>query len=138
MPTIASSLHAPCPSSATETQAYWLDAGVHACGECKECAPRTEDSLAVAGTDLSVCVAIAVSLALHLREPQCADSYGSQGQATVDSKLLVRRELAHVCNSYPNAHPTRGNLKQVFHFVRSIIPQGDAPGVGTNRQAFHA
>lgn len=51
----------------------------------------------------------------------------TDGQATLSreagcravSKLLMRQQLMHLCQHYPAARPTRGNLKQVYQFARS-------------------
>jgi hypothetical protein len=53
----------------------------------------------------------------------CSMTQAQMGQNLADQeprKEEVRQALAKVCQCYPAARPTRGNLKQVFQFYRAL------------------
>jgi hypothetical protein len=41
-------------------------------------------------------------------------------QVTEVNKLLLQQQLIQLCEQYPAARPTRGNLKQVYQFARNL------------------
>jgi len=43
------------------------------------------------------------------------------------SKHSIRQQLATVCSAYPDARPTRGNLKQAFNLLHSYSEEGATP-----------
>ncbi|GAQ80688.1 initiator tRNA phosphoribosyl transferase family protein [Klebsormidium nitens] len=65
------------------------------------------------GYDVSVCVCLAVLLS-------CFDTRGNYArdcELRHVTKSMVRQGLAFLSSYYSDARPSRGNLKQVFHFV---------------------
>ena len=98
-----------------------------------------------AGTDLAVCVTLAYMLStggalgrhralrgssVHVTRPDNgpaaqanAPCDGPASGHSVVTKLMVRQQLAQVCQRHPDARPTRGNLKQVVQYLRSATAE---------------
>ncbi|XP_020575200.1 tRNA A64-2'-O-ribosylphosphate transferase isoform X2 [Phalaenopsis equestris] len=69
------------------------------------------------GEDISVCVCLAILAALF-DEEGCFDD-GKFYMSTSITKWEMRRRLVFICMFAVNARPSRGNLKQVFGFLRT-------------------
>jgi tRNA A64-2'-O-ribosylphosphate transferase len=72
------------------------EAGLRVCITCDD------------GTDHSVAVAIAASISMTFKDPS---------KATKDD---VRRRLAIISRTHPDARPTRGSLKQVYNYLIGV------------------
>lgn len=68
------------------------------------------------GEDISICVCLAI-LASLFDEGGCYDD-GKLFASTNITKWEMRRRLVFICKFAVNARPSRGNLKQVFGFLR--------------------
>ncbi|GAV88888.1 Init_tRNA_PT domain-containing protein [Cephalotus follicularis] len=67
------------------------------------------------GEDTSVCVCLAILISLFSDEGSFDD--GKSFNETRITKWEMRRRLVYICKFSPTARPSRGNLKQVFHFL---------------------
>ncbi|PKU80691.1 tRNA A64-2'-O-ribosylphosphate transferase isoform X1 [Dendrobium catenatum] len=68
------------------------------------------------GEDISICVCLAILAALF-DEEGCFDD-GKLYKSTIITKWEMRRRLVFICKFAVNARPSRGNLKQVYGFLR--------------------
>ncbi|CAK9137045.1 unnamed protein product [Ilex paraguariensis] len=68
------------------------------------------------GEDISVCVCLAILTSFYTNEGSFDD--GKSFSETCITKLEMRRRLVFICKFAVNARPSRGNLKQVFNFLK--------------------
>eukprot|EP00252_Welwitschia_mirabilis_P021531 TRINITY_DN5544_c0_g1_i3.p1 TRINITY_DN5544_c0_g1~~TRINITY_DN5544_c0_g1_i3.p1 ORF type:complete len:540 (-),score=100.29 TRINITY_DN5544_c0_g1_i3:298-1917(-) len=68
------------------------------------------------GEDASVCVCLAIVISLFDNEGVFDN--GKTFKNASMSKFDVRRQLAYICGCAPQARPSRGNLRQVYNFLR--------------------